>query len=90
METLIVTEKGNETINSGIRFRVIHSTLNKYRRDHITFTSYAKAKDRMDTLKSIFKANEWRWEIVIEEVIPNEVCARDVVHQGHFRVSHVR
>ncbi|MEQ9466593.1 MAG: hypothetical protein RLN88_04225 [Ekhidna sp.] len=67
METLIVKENGNESVKANLRFKVIRSTVSKHRRDQFTYDSYSKAVDRMEGLKKIFKAKEWRWEIVIVE-----------------------
>ena len=67
MKTLIVKENGNEEVSAELKFRVIRSTVSKYRKDQLVFDSYSKVKDRMDGLKKIFKANEWKWEIVIQE-----------------------
>lgn len=65
METLIVKQNGNESVKADLRFKVIWSTVNKHRRDSFTFGSFSEAKSRMETLKGIFKAKQWRWEIVI-------------------------
>ena len=67
METIILKQNGNETVKAELRFKVIWSTINKHRRDRFSFDSYSKAKSRMKTLKESFKAEAWRWEIVIVE-----------------------
>ena len=67
--TMIVTENGNETINSKVLFRVFRKAIDKtnssIRFDSFRFKTHEEAKNRIETLKNIFKASyEWRIEII--------------------------
>lgn len=65
METLIVKQNGNESVKADLKFRVIMGTHTKKRYDQFIHDSYSKAKDRIETLKRIFKA--FTYEIIIIE-----------------------
>lgn len=68
MGTLIVKENGNELVNSELKFRVIMGTTTKKRYDNFIWETYSKAKDRIETLKRIFRGYT-NFEIIIVENI---------------------
>ena len=70
METLIVKQNGNESVNADLKFRVIMGTSTKKRYDLFIYDTYSKAKDRIETLKRIFKA--YTYEIIIIEEKSND------------------
>jgi hypothetical protein len=66
METLIVKPSSKESIKANLRFQVLRSTSDKTRFDSFIYDSYSKAKERIDTLKKIFKG-DWKYNITIVE-----------------------
>ena len=68
METLIIKQNGNESVKANLRFTVLRTTVSKARYDSFIYDSYNSAKNRILTLKSIFKGS-WNYEIVIIEEI---------------------
>lgn len=54
--------------NKKFTYTVIWTTINKSRVDNFSYDTYSKAVVRMDTLKSIFKSKDWKWNIIIKQL----------------------
>jgi hypothetical protein len=61
MKTVIITGKGNETIQGELVFRVL---MNRSRKDQFRYTNYSEVLTRLGILERIFKYT--RFEIVVE------------------------
>jgi len=62
MQTIIVKESRNETINANLQFIVL---INRTRLDGIRSETYFGAVQRMEVLKKIFQYS--KWEIIVIE-----------------------